>query len=259
MKVVRLTFSDMKWATEEKMPISGNLPPKRATKAGLIWVVGLGTSAHTAFGQTKHNMNTDLFIRNFWASVEKAGPTMPHVPGITPCWRWLGRKSAGGYGVLNKHTKDISAHRASWLLHRGPIPKGMCILHRCDNPECVNIEHLWIGTHADNVADKVSKGRQPKGDNHGMRMHPECSPRGKEHYCYKIPGMLETLRARIRNAPRVIGSNHPHAKLTEDQVFEIKAARRGGATQHALAKQFGVGRTTIQNILRGEIWRHVHN
>ena len=58
--------------------------------------------------------------------------------------------------------KYMKTHRASWLVHRGPIPEGLCILHRCDNRRCVNPEHLWLGTKTDNMADMVTKGRNAR-------------------------------------------------------------------------------------------------
>lgn len=70
---------------------------------------------------------------------------------------------SGGYGKLKSDDGLIGAHRASWILANGPIPDGLCVLHRCDNPPCVNPAHLWVGTHADNAADKVAKGRARGG------------------------------------------------------------------------------------------------
>ncbi len=77
------------------------------------------------------------------------------------CWAWTGKRTVDGYGLmsLGKRGRSATAHRFSWEHHRGPIPDGMCVLHHCDNPPCVNPEHLFIGTRADNVDDMWSKGR----------------------------------------------------------------------------------------------------
>lgn len=97
----------------------------------------------------------------FWEKVVKADG----------CWSWTGA-TAYGYGRIGAggtYGSALMAHRVSWELHNGPIPEGMNVLHRCDNPPCTNPDHLFLGSHADNVADKVAKGRGAAGEKHGRR------------------------------------------------------------------------------------------
>lgn len=89
------------------------------------------------------------------------------------CWEWQNIIASNGYGVLQvgkvtgpSHYRE-SVHRFSYRLHKGPIPDNMNVLHRCDNRKCCNPEHLFLGTHDDNMKDKIQKGRQSRGSRAG--------------------------------------------------------------------------------------------
>lgn len=83
----------------------------------------------------------------------------------TGCWIWQKGKDKQGYGQFSIRNKNYRAHRVSFMEYIGPIPKGMQVLHTCDNPSCVNPAHLFLGTNDDNMADMVQKDRQIKGEN----------------------------------------------------------------------------------------------
>lgn len=134
------------------------------------------------------------------------------------CWGWSGSKNDNGYGCVRlggRGGKSTLAHRLSWELHHGPIPDGMQVLHRCDNPGCTNPEHLFLGTNEDNIRDRMRKGR---------------------------PGS---------QAWRDAGERHPNAKLTDEQCAQIRALRAAGGKCSDLAKQFNVCARHISVVSRG--------
>jgi len=82
-----------------------------------------------------------------------------HIAGENDCWLWSAGVSLFGYGRFRINYKTQYAHRLSWLLYKGNIPTGLCVLHRCDTPACLNPKHLFLGTKKDNVEDMIQKGR----------------------------------------------------------------------------------------------------
>jgi hypothetical protein len=95
----------------------------------------------------------------FWSKVENSSGA--------DCWQWLGATHSNGYGAFSIKNMTVYAHRVAWELRRGPIPFGMFVCHRCDNPGCCNPSHLFADTNAGNLEDMVAKSRQAKGEGHG--------------------------------------------------------------------------------------------
>lgn len=139
----------------------------------------------------------------FWARVIE-GPK---------CWGWSGRKDGGGYGVIQLGAGEprIGAHRASWLLHIGPIPDGMNVLHDCDNPGCPRPDHLFLGTQGDNVRDAQMKGRM-KSDGYGWHREITHCPSGHR---YNEPNTYRWGTQRVCRQCRARHERNRRAKARE--------------------------------------------
>lgn len=159
------------------------------------------------------------------------------------CWIWTGVTGKTGYGRFHADGRRTNAHRASWMLHNGEVPSDKPIVcHTCDNPSCVNPEHLFVGTGKDNSQDMARKGRQVSG----LKLHPERAARGNASGRYTKPE--RTAR----------GERNGLAKLTGENVVKIRTAySEGGVTQAELALQYSVTRALIGHIVRRRIWQHV--
>lgn len=127
------------------------------------------------------------------------------------CHDWPGAVHKTGYGATYSRGKPIRAHRLSWEIHKGPIPDGLCVLHKCDNRRCINPEHLFLGTYQDNVNDMFAKGRDNKAK----------------------------------------GAANWNTKLTDDDVRRIREAKLFGAKEAELSKVYGVSRAAIYRIFAG--------
>lgn len=139
------------------------------------------------------------------------------------CWRWKLSKFWNGYGHFRASIpvrRSECAHRASYRVFVGPIPAGLDVCHKCDVRDCINPDHLFVGTRSENIRDCVSKGRNSR-----------------------------THQAK--------GEAHGSAKLTADEVLAMRASFDAGATRAYLADKYGVSWTLINLIVKRQSWRHL--
>ena len=178
----------------------------------------------------------------------KVEPSAEIRPGMsTPCLEWKAARGSTGYGQCRISGKLYRAHRVAWEMANGPVPDGLDVLHKCDNPPCVNVEHLFLGTHTDNMHDMFAKGRKvvARGERHGSHLHPECLARGDRHGSHLHP----------ESVPR--GERNRNAKLNEEKVRRIFQLRGEGWTQARLGAEFGVSDVSIADVLSRKKWAHV--
>jgi hypothetical protein len=152
-------------------------------------------------------MLTEKQLDRFWQKVDRLSDG--------ECWNWIASRDRHGYGWVGVCGYRW-AHRVSWFIANGEIPDGLCVLHHCDNPSCVNPSHLFLGTRADNARDRASKGRS--------------NPRAAARY----------------------GEEHHNFKLTHNDVCIIRRmVRDEGESQSVVAREFGVTPATVWGIVHG--------
>lgn len=145
---------------------------------------------------------------------------MRRVEKTEACWLWVGGGISGKRPRGSFSTPwTTTPSRASWILHNGPVPAGLYVCHRCDNPLCVRPSHLFLGTAKENTQDMLQKGR------HRASCH--------------------------------AGEPNPNASLAAQQVIDIRRASAQGAETKTLARKYGVSVTAIQRIINGSAWRHL--
>lgn len=211
------------------------------------------------------------FPLRFWSKVNKT----------STCWLWTGKPDKAGYGYVNRgNHRCIFAHRASWIITRGPIPFGLFVCHKCDVPLCVNPEHLFLGTQADNIRDMIAKGRMPVGERRynakltqdvvdrirqmkfvdGIRAKDIAAKTGVGSRqvgkiltgrSWRAPGASFALVGKAK------GESHYAAKLCVEDVISIRRRAADGEALKRIAKEFGLDPASVSNICRRKSWKHV--
>ncbi len=163
-------------------------------------------------------------MKRFWDKVNKHSGTYGDDDQYpTECWEWTAGLTGRGYGSFKYGGQSQQAHRVAWQLTCSDISLGLHVLHKCDNRKCVRLDHLFLGSHDDNMRDKAQKGRARNGGH------------------------------------RPIGENNGRAKLSEEDVLHIHALHKDGKTQSEIARQYSVRHTTIGRIVRGTTWDFLKN
>jgi len=164
------------------------------------------------------------FATRFWSKVDQSG-------GPDACWPFNGAKHKFGYGMFQVSTgRCDGAHRVAYRLTYGSIPEGLLIRHHCDNPSCCNPIHLLPGTYADNMQDKVVRGRAnpPRGERNAFHKYPELARPGELH----------------------IG-----ARFTNAEARDIREEHRIGRKITQIARERGVPHSVISNIVRNNTYK----
>lgn len=161
-----------------------------------------------------------------------------HVERTDMCWWWTGATDAKGYGLFmvgsrtDQSRRCVRAHRYAYALYVAPVPQGLSVLHRCDQPSCVRPDHLFLGTHVENNADRHAKGRTAKGLASGRAKHPI---------------------AYVARRPR--GDTHGRHRVTAAQVAEIRLRAAAGEPTKVLAAEFGLSVSGIKKIVYRHTWK----
>jgi hypothetical protein len=160
-------------------------------------------------------------IIRFWSKVEKT----------ETCWIWTAATSTFGHGRFRVNRKSYSPHRLSYELFYGDFDQSLLVCHTCDNPRCVNPDHLFLGTYLDNNRDMFAKGRGCTGDKNGMRMHPEKLKMGEDNLQHKL----------TKDNAKFIIISYYNKELKPKQLMD----------------KFGICKATFWKLIHAETWKVV--
>lgn len=186
------------------------------------------------------------------------------VDPATGCWEWQGFIQPHGYGTFWWNGRSRAAHRASWEIYHGSIPEGMLVLHRCDNPPCVNPDHLFLGTNKDNSEDMVAKGRSTHGSKQWCsKLDEETVASLRSRFLAgesaaslaRELGLHRSTVARAVTARRWRRVDAPAAPQEKRQTLsdeDVEAIRTSTESQRVLAERYSVNQSQISRIKNGK-------
>lgn len=235
-------------------------------------------------GQPIHYIHGHNGLR--YASPLEAFMTYYAPAAADECWLWAGSRLNTGYGYFRVDHKHYLAHRFSYEFYKESIPPGAEVCHHCDTPACYNPAHLFLGTHRENMADKVAKGRNVTPNLTGAA-HPRTKLTSEQIIAIRESFVAQhvdirtlarqnnvtksTILAIVHgqrwsevagpiapSTPDQDGSNNPASKLTEAQVIAIRAEYATGTIgSYKLASKYGVAKPTILRIIHRLTWTHI--
>ena len=185
--------------------------------------------------------NLSGHAERFWTHVDRSS-------GPLSCWPWTkARMKKSQYGLFKVSGMMLHANRVAWALENAADPGSMVVMHSCDNPPCCNPAHLSIGTYADNAQDRNNKGRAntPVGERHGTRTKPEAFA-WRENHPWKLHPEL-----------RMRGEHHANAKITEENVRDIRRRIAAGETGRSVAAIYGINKDYVFLVAKRKRWGHV--
>ena len=192
----------------------------------------------------------DVDMDKFWSKVDKT----------SDCWNWIATEE--GYGNYSINGKSFLAHRVSYAIHRGSIEPGMMVLHSCDNPRCVNPDHLRQGDQSENMIDRAKRGNHGKLTEQDVleirRQFKDGVPHTLIARTYDITEGHVHMIASGRSWAHADGPLTRRRLLTPEQVREIRRKYATGKyKQKDLGKEYGLKQHSISEIVHGKKWKHV--
>lgn len=156
------------------------------------------------------------------------------------CWLWKGGLGRGGYGKFHFKRKTMAAHRISFYFHNGIIPRDKVVCHSCDNPKCVNPDHLWLGTYTENMQD--------------------CKKKGRFNGTFPVLNQNQHIYREYKkslNRPNKKGEFHHLQKLKNEDVKEIRSLYKKGYKQGIIAKKYEIHQSNVSDIVNYKLWKHI--
>lgn len=228
-------------------------------------------------------------VARFWSRVDKNWAVPARAPQLGPCWIWRGKTRKDDRGMMVANGREQRVSRISWQIHAGHAPGALSVLHKCDNPRCVNPRHLFLGTALDNVRDMDAKGRRVtvamRGSSNGnSKLRAEDVIRIRDLYTAgttqpvlcKMYGIAQSSVSRIvlskgwpdvlaskapiireRNKAATTGEANHNAKMTAASVRRMRERFGNGAGIAQLASAFSLSKTSTRKIVNRTSWRHV--